>query len=170
MSSSTQAHKQSAPTRLRFSVLTISDTRTRETDHSGSLLCEALTAAGHALVSRCIVPDEPLEIAAKVCELSAAESIEVLLLTGGTGISPRDRTPEAVKPLLDIELPGFGELFRMLSYAEIGAATMLSRALAGRRRGVLIFCLPGSQAAVRLAVDKILVPELPHVVHHSRGA
>lgn len=91
-------------------------------------------------------------------------------MTGGTGISPRDRTPEAVKPLLDIELPGFGELFRMLSYAEIGAATMLSRALAGRRSGVLIFCLPGSQAAVRLAVDKILVPELPHLVHHSRSA
>lgn len=169
MSSSTQAHKRSSPTRLRFSVVTISDTRTLQTDHSGSLLCDSLTAAGHILVSRCILPDEPLEIAAKVCELSAAESIDVLLLTGGTGISPRDRTPEAVKPLLDIELPGFGELFRMLSYAEIGAATMLSRALAGRRSGVLIFCLPGSQAAVRLAVDKILVPELPHLVHHSRG-
>lgn len=169
MSSSPQAHKQSAPTQLRFSVVTISDTRTLETDHSGNLLCESLTAAGHTLVSRCIVRDEALEIAAKVCELSAAQSVEVLLLTGGTGISPRDRTPEAVGPLLDIELPGFGEVFRMLSYAEIGAATMLSRAMAGRRGGVLIFCLPGSQAAVRLAVDKILIPELPHLVHHSRG-
>ncbi len=169
MSTSTQAHRQAASSRLRFSVMTISDSRTLQTDHSGDLLNQSLTAAGHELVSRSIVPDESLQIAAKVCELAVAEAIDVLLTTGGTGISPRDRTPEAVAPLLDIVLPGFGELFRMLSYAEIGSASMLSRALAGRRDGVLIFCLPGSQAAVRLAVEKILIPELPHLVHHSRG-
>ena len=150
-------------------MITISDSRTLQTDHSGELLCTSLAAAGHELVGRCIIPDEPTEIAAKVCELSASEASDVILLTGGTGISPRDRTPEAVQPLLDIELPGFGELFRSLSYAEIGPASILSRALAGRRGKVLIFCLPGSQAAVRLAVEKILIPELPHLVHHSRG-
>lgn len=169
MSSSTQEHRQAAPTRLRFSVLTISDTRTLESDHSGQLICSALTTAGHELVERQIVPDEPHQIASHVCRLSAMDSLDVLLLTGGTGISPRDRTPEAVAPLLDVELPGFGELFRMLSYAEIGPATILSRALAGRRGSVLIFCLPGSRAAVSLAIEKILVPELPHLVHHSRG-
>ena len=150
-------------------MLTISDTRTLETDHSGLLLCNSLTAAGHQLVERQIVPDEPDVIAGRVCQLCAALDLDSLLLTGGTGISPRDRTPEAVRPLLDLELTGFGELFRSLSYAEIGAAAMLSRAFAGRRGGVLIFCLPGSQNAVRLAVDKILLPELPHLVHHSRG-
>ncbi len=169
MSSSTQEHRQAAPTRLRFSVLTISDTRTLESDHSGQLICSSLTTAGHELVQRQIVPDEPLQIASHVCQLTSEDNLDVLLLTGGTGISPRDRTPEAVTPLLDVELPGFGELFRMLSYAEIGPATMLSRALAGRRGSVLIFCLPGSRAAVSLAIDKILVPELPHLVHHSRG-
>ena len=121
------------------------------------------------MVQRQIVPDEPLQIASHVCQLTTEDNLDVLLLTGGTGISPRDRTPEAVAPLLDVELPGFGELFRMLSYAEIGPATMLSRALAGRRGSVLVFCLPGSRAAVSLAIDKILVPELPHLVHHSRG-
>ena len=169
MSSSTQEHRQAAPARLRFSVLTISDTRTLESDHSGQLICSELTSAGHELVERRIARDEPLEIASHVCQLSANDNLDVLLLTGGTGISPRDRTPEAVVPLLDVELPGFGELFRTLSYAEIGPATILSRALAGRRGSVLIFCLPGSRAAVSLAIEKILVPELPHLVHHSRG-
>jgi molybdenum cofactor biosynthesis protein B len=169
MSSSTQEHRQAAPKRLRFAVLTISDTRTLETDHSGKLIGDAMQAAGHELVERQIVPDEPLQIASHVCRLTTVDDMDVLLLTGGTGISPRDRTPEAVTPLLDVELPGFGELFRMLSYAEIGPAAMLSRALAGRRGSVLIFCLPGSRAAVSLAVEKILVPELPHLVHHSRG-
>jgi molybdenum cofactor biosynthesis protein B len=169
LSSSTQEHRQSAPSRLRFSVLTISDTRTLENDHSGQLICSSMATAGHELVQRQIVPDEPLQIASHVCQLTAEDNLDVLLMTGGTGISPRDRTPEAVAPLLDVELPGFGELFRMLSYAEIGPATMLSRALAGRRGSVLVFCLPGSRAAVSLAVEKILVPELPHLVHHSRG-
>ncbi len=169
MSSSTQQHRQAAPTHLRFSVLTISDTRTLETDHSGQLLCSSLTEAGHQLVERQIVPDEAELIAGRVCQLCAAQDLDSLLLTGGTGISPRDRTPEAVRPLLDLELTGFGELFRSLSYAEIGPAAMLSRAFAGRRGGVLIFCLPGSRNAVQLAIDKILLPELPHLVHHSRG-
>ncbi len=169
MSTSTQQHRRSAPTQLRFSVLTISDTRNLETDSSGQLLCTSLTGVGHHLVDRQIVADQAELIAGHVCQLCQAPELDALLLTGGTGISPRDVTPEAVRPLLDLELPGFGELFRMLSFAEIGAAAMLSRAFAGRRGGVLVFCLPGSQNAVRLAVEKILVPELPHLVHHSRG-
>lgn len=169
MSSSTTAHRQAARNCLRFSVLTVSDTRSLATDQSGGMLVEAMTQAGHNLLEREIVADEPSQITARVERLSGHPELDVLVLTGGTGISLRDRTPEAVRPLLDVELPGFGELFRMLSYAEIGPATMLSRAFAGRRGGVLIFGLPGSTAAVRLALDKILVPELPHLVHHARG-
>ncbi len=169
MSQSTAQHRQAAPTRLLFSVVTISDSRTVATDLSGQLIIDCMLQAGHELLERCIVPDEPPKIAAHVERLSVQSGLDVLLLTGGTGISPRDLTPEAVRPLLDVELPGFGELFRMLSYSEIGAATMLSRAFAGRRGAVLIFCMPGSTAAVRLAMEKILIPELPHLVHHSRG-
>lgn len=168
MSNSTEEHRQAAPKMLRFSVITISDTRTIDTDHSGKRIVDSMTRAGHEMLQRCIVPDEPDQIASQVVLLCEHPSLDVLLLTGGTGISPRDRTPEAVAPLLEIQLPGFGELFRMLSYDEIGPATMLSRALAGRRGKVLIFCLPGSMAAVGLALDKILISELPHLVHHSR--
>lgn len=168
MSTSTEEHRRQAPQRLRFAVVTVSDTRNLETDSSGLLLAERLTSVGHELVDRRIVPDEPQEIAQEVQRFSHQSTLDVLLLTGGTGISPRDQTPEAVRPLLEVELPGFGELFRMLSFQEIGPAAMLSRALAGRRGSLLIFCLPGSTNAVRLALDKILIPELPHLVHHSR--
>ncbi len=149
--------------------MTISDTRSVDTDLSGQYIVDSMAEAGHELLDRCIVRDEPPEISELVTRLCVNTALDVLLLTGGTGISPRDRTPEAVRPLLNVELPGFGELFRMLSYHEIGPATMLSRAFAGRRGATLIFCLPGSTAAVRLALEKILLPELPHLVHHSRG-
>ncbi len=168
MSSSTQEHRRSAPSKLQFAIVTVSDTRTMENDHSGQLLADGLLAAGHEMFDRRIVPDEPVEIAQEVQRIASRPTVDVLVLTGGTGISARDRTPEAVRPLLDLELPGFGELFRMLSYQEIGAASILSRALAGRRGSLLIFCLPGSINAVRLALEKILIPELPHLVHHSR--
>jgi molybdenum cofactor biosynthesis protein B len=121
------------------------------------------------LLDRRIIRDELTEIRSAVVELCALSDLDVLLLTGGTGVSPRDQTPEAVMPLLEMTLPGFGELFRMLSYAEIGPAAMLSRALAGRIGQVLVFCLPGSTNAVRLAAEKLLLPELPHLVHHARG-
>lgn len=168
-STSTAQHRSQARNRLVFAVLTISDTRTLETDSSGQLIVERMEAAGHLLLERRIVPDEPIEICSAVGQLCAASKLDVILATGGTGISPRDRTPEAVEPLLDAHLPGFGEMFRVLSYQEIGPATMLSRAFAGRIGSVLIFCLPGSSNAVKLAMDKLLVPELPHLVHHSRG-
>lgn len=149
-------------------MLTVSDTRTLETDISGQLLVDRFSEAGHEIGHRQIVRDEIEEIRAVVAKAQALE-LDALLITGGTGVSPRDCTPEAIEPLLEVQLPGFGELFRMLSYAEIGAAAMLSRALAGRAGRVLIFCLPGSTAAVRLATEKLLLCDLAHLVHHSRG-
>ncbi len=161
-------HRKDAPKQLRLGVVTISDTRTLETDKSGQLLVDRFSAAGHTIVEREIVRDEIDEIRSAVRRAQDLR-LDAVLLTGGTGISPRDRTPEAVEPLLDIQLPGFGELFRMLSYEEIGAASMLSRAFAGRAGSLLIFCLPGSTNAVRLAIDKLLLSDLAHLVHHSRG-
>lgn len=167
-SSSVQEHREAAPERLRFAVVTVSDTRNLDSDKSGSYLQQAMETAGHQLSKRLIVRDEIEQIRGVVYQLTSDESLDAILLTGGTGLSPRDRTPEAVQPLLDVEIPGFGELFRMLSFQEIGPASMLSRAIAGRMGRVLIFCLPGSTNAVRLAADKLIVPELPHLVHHAR--
>jgi molybdopterin adenylyltransferase len=167
-SSSTVEHREQARKQLRFAVVTISDSRTLETDKSGLLLQNAMEGAGHFLVSREIVKDDIQPIQESVLKLSSDNALDVILMTGGTGLSSRDQTPEAVEPLFDTLIPGFGELFRMLSYAEIGAAAILSRAFAGRRGRVLIFCLPGSTNAVRLAAEKILVSELPHLVHHAR--
>lgn len=167
-SESTQAHQRAAPQVVRFCVLTISDTRTLDTDSSGQLIASKLQAAGHAQVERAIVRDEPAEIREAVERLCRLQGVDAIIATGGTGLSPRDRTPEAIEPLFEVLIPGFGELFRMLSYAEIGAASMLSRAVAGRIGSVLVFCLPGSSHAVDLAMEKLLVPELPHLVHHSR--
>lgn len=172
MSSSTQEHREAAPKSVRFAVITISDSRTIESDTSGALIVDQMQEAGNTIVNRQIVPDEVDRISAAVQELiDDAEStdLDVILTTGGTGISPRDRTPEAIQPLLDVQLPGFGEMFRVLSFEEIGPATMLSRAFAGRCGRVLVFCLPGSRNAVRLAIDTLLVPELPHLVHHSKA-
>jgi molybdopterin adenylyltransferase len=167
--SSVTQHREAARPVLRFAVVTLSDTRTLAEDRSGQLLVDSMSSGGHTLVARRIIRDELAEIQSVVTELCALPDLDVLLLTGGTGVSPRDQTPEAVAPLLEMTLPGFGELFRMLSYAEIGPAAMLSRALAGRIGQVLVFCLPGSTNAVRLAAEKLLLPELPHLVHHARG-
>jgi len=167
--SNAQQHRQSAPSQLRFAVITVSDTRTLDTDHSGQLLVDSMSVAGHQLDARQIVPDEPDQIVACLRSLQQKAGLDVILLTGGTGLSPRDRTPEAVAPLLDADIPGFGELFRLLSFQEIGAASMLSRAMAGRMGNLLVFCLPGSTNAVRLAVEKLLIPELPHLVYHARN-
>ncbi|GAB5402007.1 MAG: molybdenum cofactor biosynthesis protein MoaB [Aureliella sp.] len=165
--SSSAEHRSKAPDVLQFAVLTVSDTRTIGTDKSGLLIVELMRAAGHELVSRAIVPDEPVEIAERTKQALSSQ-VDVLLLTGGTGISHRDQTPEAIEPLIEVPIPGFGELFRMLSYEEIGAAAMLSRAFGGRVGSTLVFCLPGSTGAVRLAMEKLLVPELPHLVFHAR--
>ena len=152
-----------APASLRCGVITVSDTRTPETDDSGAAIVAALTAAGHAIGDYQIVRDEPAEITALIGRLNG-DGCAVIILNGGTGIARRDSTFEAVDRLLEKRLPGFGELFRMLSYSEIGAGAMLSRATAGVFRGSLVFSLPGSPNAVQLALHKLIMPELRHLV------
>jgi len=149
-------------------VVTVSDSRTPEDDESGALLRERLSAAGHPLVGYQVLPDEPALVAALVRRVCDAGEADAVLLNGGTGLSHRDRTYEALSSLLEKKLDGFGELFRVLSYAEIGAAAMLSRALAGSCRETLIFAMPGSPAAVRLALEKLILPELAHALRELR--
>ncbi len=169
VSPSVEEHRQAARANVRVAVITISDTRTLATDSSGQLLVDAFIAGGYEIIERLIVPDEVQEIRAAVTRLVQAGVVDAIVTTGGTGIAPRDRTPEAIEGMIEVPLPGFGELFRMLSYQEIGPAAMLSRAFAGRVASTLVFCLPGSNNAIRLAVDKLLLAELRHLVHHSRG-
>jgi molybdenum cofactor biosynthesis protein B len=145
---------------LGVAVLTVSDTRTLETDKSGALLSETLACAGHRLIERVIVRDEVTAIRGKVQAWIDDERIDVALVTGGTGITQRDVTPEAIAPLVTKAIPGFGELFRWLSYADIGAATIQSRADAALCGTTLVFLLPGSTGAVRLALEKIILPQL----------
>lgn len=161
---SVDEHKRAAPTRVRCGILTISDTRTDETDASGRAIVELLDEEGHTVSARFLVPDDPERIREAVDALLAREDVEVVLTTGGTGVSRRDSTYEVVDALLEKRLDGFGELFRMLSYTEIGPAAMLSRACAGAVGGKAVFALPGSEAAVRVAMRKLILPELGHVV------
>jgi molybdenum cofactor biosynthesis protein B len=157
-------HGTAPPARVRGFVLTISDTRTLETDTSGRAIAELLEAAGHAVAGRALVTDDPSAVrAALVAELDG-DRTDVIIATGGTGIAPRDRTSEVVSALLDTRLDGFGELFRVLSYQEVGAVAMLSRATAGVARGKLVFALPGAEGAVRLAMTRLILPALGHLV------
>ncbi len=165
MSSETvREHRERGRGPVQCAVLTVSDTRTLETDRGGSLIVEMLRSAGHEVVRRGIVPDEPDQVRAWVQEALEDPSVQAVLTTGGTGIAPRDRTYEVVSQLLDKRLDGFGELFRMLSYQEVGAAAMLSRAIGGVARGKILLAMPGSPAAVRLAMEKLVLPELGHLV------
>jgi molybdenum cofactor biosynthesis protein B len=157
-------HKAHAPASVGCFVLTISDTRTPETDSGGDLIRQLLRAAGHRIAGAAIVRDEPAEVAHIVRARCDDPTVQVVITTGGTGITSRDSTYEALEALLDKRLPGFGELFRMLSYQEIGPAAMLSRAQAGVRGGRIVVSLPGSPNACRLALEKLLIPELPHLV------
>ena len=144
-------------------ILTVSDTRSPTTDRSGQLLQDLLRAAGHAIVAYEILPDEPHHLRDKLLQFARDPQLEAVICTGGTGIAPRDTTYEAISRLLDKELPGFGELFRMLSYQEIGSRAMASRAIAGVYQNRLIFALPGSTNAVQLAMEKLILPELRHL-------
>lgn len=153
---------------MRVALLTVSDTRTADTDTSGAAMAELLTAAGHAIVDRAIVRDEPADVRAHVERWVARDDVDAVFTSGGTGIASRDSTYEAVSALFDKTLDGFGELFRFLSFGEIGAAAMLSRATAGIVRGRVVAVLPGSEAAVRLALGRLLVPELGHLVREVR--
>ena len=162
-----EEHRQEAPRRVAVYVVTASDTRGEAEDESGRFLREAVAAAGHAVAGYRIVKDEPAEIRAALAAAAEAGA-DAVVVNGGTGIAGRDRTYEAVVGLLEKRLDGFGELFRMLSFGEIGAAAMLSRAVAGVWDGRAVFSVPGSRAAVRLAWERLIGPELGHVVRELR--
>jgi molybdenum cofactor biosynthesis protein B len=159
-----QHRAAAASASLGFAALTVSDRRTPETDASGPLVLERAAAAGHRDAGRCLVPNDPAAIAAALLELLERDAVDAVVVCGGTGLSPRDLTVEAVRPLLERELEGFGELFRALSYQEIGAAAMLSRSTAGVVRGRAVFVVPGSPRAVELAMERLILPEIGHLL------
>jgi molybdenum cofactor biosynthesis protein B len=161
-------HKSHAPTSVRCFVLTVSDTRTRETDTGGRAIADLLLAAGHIVADQTIVKDDPDLVRGTIERQLARPDVDAIITTGGTGITSRDSTYEAVTAMLHKRLDGFGELFRMLSYADIGPAAMMSRAVAGLVAGRIVISLPGSEAAVRLAMERLVVPEIGHLVQQAR--
>jgi len=168
VSESVHRHRESAPEHVRLAVLTISDTRTPENDTGGDTIEELMRGAGHEIVERRIVRDDAARIRTELVNLLARPDVDAIITTGGTGISARDTTYEVVDRMLEKKLDGFGEIFRVLSYEEIGPAAILSRAVAGAVGTKLVACLPGSRNAVHLAVEKLLVPEISHVVFELR--
>jgi molybdenum cofactor biosynthesis protein B len=160
-------HKATSPKSVGCYVVTVSDTRTEETDTGGRAIVELLTAGGHRVVGRALVRDDPEQLRDAIGRQLANPDVQVIITAGGTGITSRDCTFEAVNSMLWKRLDGFGELFRMLSYEQIGSGAMMSRALAGIVAGRIIVSLPGSEGAVRLALEKLLVPELGHLVREA---
>ena len=160
-------HKASAPSSVRCVVVTISDTRTEKTDTSGRAIAELLTAAGHTVAARSIVKDDADLVRGTIERHLATADVQAIITTGGTGITSRDSTYEAVSGLLQKRLDGFGELFRMLSFEQIGPAAIMSRACAGLVAGRIVISLPGSEAAVRLAMERLVIPELGHLVEQA---
>ena len=160
-------HKQHAPAKVRVFVVTVSDSRTEATDTSGQAARALIVAAGHIVAGYKLLKDEPAEVVALIRSIADEHIADVVVTSGGTGITARDSTYEAVTSLLEKRLDGFGELFRMLSYEEIGAAAMMSRAVAGLYRGVAVFATPGSTAAVKLALEQLIIPELGHLVFEA---
>lgn len=157
-------HKARGPSSLGCGVITCSDTRTPETDKSGQIIQQLLRDQGHHITSYHVVKDEPAEVHRLVTDLAQQKETSVIIINGGTGISHRDTTFEAVDALLEKRLDGFGEIFRYLSYKDIGSAAMLSRSTAGLYKKKVIFSIPGSSGAVRLAMEALILPELPHIV------
>ena len=157
-------HEQKGPESLNCAVLTISDTRTEETDDGGKFIAEALNASGHKVQERRIIRDESGEIKRLVSKIAGSGELHLIITTGGTGIASRDNTIQTLTPLMDKTMEGFGELFRSLSYEEIGSRAMLSRAAGGVVGNTLIFCLPGSLNAVKLGMEKLILPDLGHLV------
>jgi len=175
MSETVEKHKAEAPRKLRFAVVTISTSRFRLAergesfrDDGGDIMVKLLTEAGHTIAYRGIAPDDPKHIIGLLEKLLKMPEVEVIVTTGGTGVARRDVSIEAVRSILEKELPGFGELLRMLSFQRIGSAAIMTRAVAGVARGKAIFCLPGSPQAVELAVRELIIPEAGHVVKHAR--
>lgn len=157
-------HPDLAETSVGCAVITVSDTRTLETDRSGQVIQQLLVEDNHRVLVYRLVKDEPTQIQAQLTELSLNSELDALIFNGGTGIAPRDTTYDAIAALLEKTLPGFGELFRWLSYEEIGSRAIASRAVAGTYRGKLVFSVPGSSKAVLLAMQKLILPELRHLV------
>lgn len=157
-----QPHPDPGEIPVNCAAITVSDTRSIETDKSGKLVKQLLVEAGHLVGAYTIIKDEPTQIQAQLGSLSA--NIQAVIFNGGTGIAPRDTTYDAIESLLEKTLPGFGELFRYLSFAEIGSRAIASRAVAGVYQNKVIFCVPGSSNAVKLAMDKLILPELQHLV------
>ncbi len=168
MTATHQLHESQGPPAVRCAVITVSDTRTLENDTGGQTVIDHLHAAGHTVPAREIIPDEPDRMRPLLMSLAGRDDIDAILLTGGTGISSRDQTFETVSNLLDKPLPGYGEIFRMLSYQEIGPAAILSRAVGGLLRRKVVLTMPGSPAAVRLAMEKIIIPQLSHLLREAR--
>ena len=165
---SSTSHRESAKDlSLRCAIITCSDTRTHENDTSGGYIRKALEAEGHVIAAYEIVKDEPDQIR-KMLSAYSLQDLDVVLLNGGTGISNRDTTYDVVAGMLENTMPGFGEIFRFLSYEEIGPASMLSRAIGGVYKDMLVFSMPGSTGAVRLAMDKLIAPDLRHLVWEIR--
>ncbi|TWT85566.1 Molybdenum cofactor biosynthesis protein B [Posidoniimonas polymericola] len=162
-------HRAEGPASLACAVVTVSDTRTEADDRGGGAILELLASSPHRVAARRIIPDEPTVINDAICALVDQPDIDAVLLTGGTGIAPRDHTIDVVERLLDKRLPGYGELLRMLSYQQVGSAAMLSRATAGVVGQTIILTMPGSPAAVRLAMQELILPELGHLVSQARG-
>ena len=158
------AHRAAAPDSVGVAVITVSDTRDKDTDRSGALIREKLEGGGHTVVHYAIVKDTAREIKGELAIAVRKRGCQTLILNGGTGISPRDNTFEVVDGMLEKRLPGFGEIFRYLSYKEIGSAALMSRATMGTYLGRIMVSLPGSTGAVRLAMDELLLPELSHLV------
>jgi molybdenum cofactor biosynthesis protein B len=161
-------HRKDAPQTVRCVVVTVSDTRTLATDTGGQTIVDLLTASGHQIVDRLIIPDEPGPMRQLLAGFLERQDVDVILMTGGTGLGSRDQTPETVSELLSKPLPGYGELFRMLSYEQVGSAAMLSRAVGGLLGRTVLLTMPGSAAAVRLAMEKLILPELGHLVREAR--
>jgi len=161
-------HRQKAPKCVRLAIITVSDTRTEKDDSSGMAIAEIMVGAGHEVVRKIMTKDDAGEIQKALRELIEDESVQAVILNGGTGIARRDVTMEAIQHFQEKTMPGFGELFRMLSYQEIGSAAMISRAAAFVSERKVVFCLPGSEKAVRLACSKLVAPELGHLVWEAQ--
>jgi molybdenum cofactor biosynthesis protein B len=169
-------HKEEAPKELGFAVIICSTSRSQDfeagrqvLDESGDLIVETLEAHGHSVFMRELIPDDERLIEAAVKRALQSHKVDVVITCGGTGITPLDVTIEAVEPLLDKQLPGFGEFFRSLSYDEIGSAAVMTRAIAGVAMGKAVFCLPGSPQAVSLCLERLILPEVGHIILHARG-
>lgn len=175
MSETILKHKADAPKTLSFAVITCSTSRYKEyietgkvNDPSGDLIVRMLKENGHKVTLRRIITDDKEIIQKTIMRALKSRKVDVIILSGGTGVSPKDVTIEAVQPLLEKELPGFGEIFRMLSYQKVGSAAILTRAIAGVSRGKAVFCLPGSPQSVALALKEIILPEIGHIIMHAR--